>query len=324
MVALYQRLISSGLSPHSAWRASFAIVPVPALLLVSILTLVFGTDHPAGKWSQRHQIPAAALVRRLDNHSGHPKITERETADPGNEDATVNEEKTSEMIEELSSDTDVAINEALTMTAAIQIIYSPLTWLPAFSYMASFGLELAIDANLTSVLYSLFHARDSAFGQTTAGYYTALFGLLNVFTRPLGGYMADAIYKTHGVPGKKWLTLGLSFCMGMVSIGLGRYIENHVQAQFPPSLAVIMILLTIIAIFCEMANGANFALVPHCNAYSNGVMSGIVGGMGNLGGIWFALLFRYQSVPIGKAFWIMGVVCMIFNLMVAWIPTPKW
>lgn len=209
------------------------------------------------------------------------------------------------------------------MTAAIQIIYSPLTWLPAFSYMASFGLELAIDANLTSVLYSLFHARDSAFGQTTAGYYTALFGLLNVFTRPLGGYMADAIYKTHGVPGKKWLTLGLSFCMGMVSIGLGRYIENHVQAQFPPSrrsrvsgcigcapshnanfsfpVAVIMILLTIIAIFCEMANGANFALVPHCNAYSNGVMSGIVGGMGNLG------LFVYFTAHSIRLIYIMLV-----------------
>ena len=103
IVVVYQRLISSGLSPHSAWRASFAIVPVPALLLVSILTLVFGTDHPAGKWSQRHQIPAAALVRRLDNHSGRPKITERETADPGNEDAIVNEEKTSKMSEFPSS-----------------------------------------------------------------------------------------------------------------------------------------------------------------------------------------------------------------------------
>lgn len=56
MVALYQHLTTqSGLSPHSAWRAAFAIVPVPALLGVAILVLVFGTDHPAGKWEDRHR-----------------------------------------------------------------------------------------------------------------------------------------------------------------------------------------------------------------------------------------------------------------------------
>jgi hypothetical protein len=33
----------------------------------------------------------------------------------------------------------------------------------------------------------------------------------------------------------------------------------------------------------EMGNGANFALVPHCNAHNNGVMSGLVGAMGNAG-----------------------------------------
>jgi hypothetical protein len=56
MVALYQSLTThSGLSPHSAWRAAFAIVPVPALLVVAILVLVFGTDHPAGKWEDRHK-----------------------------------------------------------------------------------------------------------------------------------------------------------------------------------------------------------------------------------------------------------------------------
>jgi len=55
MTALYDGLLSAGLMPSVAWRAAFAIVPVPCLLLVSIAILVFGTDHPAGKWCDRHK-----------------------------------------------------------------------------------------------------------------------------------------------------------------------------------------------------------------------------------------------------------------------------
>lgn len=73
MVGLYNKLRSDGLSQHSAWRgkaltwpffcmwaheiqiAAFAIVPVPILLFVAILTLMVGTDHPNGKWADRHK-----------------------------------------------------------------------------------------------------------------------------------------------------------------------------------------------------------------------------------------------------------------------------
>ena len=54
MTALYDGLLSAGLMPSVAWRASFVIVPVPCLLLVATAVMVFGTDHPAGKWSDRH------------------------------------------------------------------------------------------------------------------------------------------------------------------------------------------------------------------------------------------------------------------------------
>ena len=39
--------------------------------------------------------------------------------------------------------------------------------------------------------------------------------------------------------------------------------------------------------------------------------SGIVGAMGNMGGIVFALIFRFQPIPIGKAFWISGVIALV-------------
>ena len=33
--------------------------------------------------------------------------------------------------------------------------------------------------------------------------------------------------------------------------------------------------------------------------------------MGNLGGIVYALVFRFQPVPVGKAFWIAGIIAMV-------------
>ena len=68
MVGLYQHLTQrSGLSPHSAWRAAFAMVPVPALITAAILVLVFGTDHPAGKWEDRNKLSPKYV------HEGSPE-----------------------------------------------------------------------------------------------------------------------------------------------------------------------------------------------------------------------------------------------------------
>lgn len=63
MISLYNALVSDGLKPHAAWRAAFAIVPVPILLVVAAAILILGTDHPAGKWSDRHQV----LTHRVDH-----------------------------------------------------------------------------------------------------------------------------------------------------------------------------------------------------------------------------------------------------------------
>jgi len=66
MIALFNQLVADGLTPHVAWRAAFAIVPVPILLSVAAATLIFGTDHPAGKWSDRHKAVAATLSHSDD------------------------------------------------------------------------------------------------------------------------------------------------------------------------------------------------------------------------------------------------------------------
>jgi MFS transporter, NNP family, nitrate/nitrite transporter len=145
--------------------------------------------------------------------------------------------------------------------------------------------------------------------------------LLNIFTRPFGGYAGDIVYKWYGVRAKKHLTIACGILTGFMSIALGLYIDHHNNPS--PSLAVLIVVMIILAIFDEIGNGANFSLVPHCNPGSNGLMTGIVGAMGNLGGVWFALMFRFQPAPFGKAFWIAGIVSIIVNALLIGIRVPK-
>jgi len=78
------------------------------------------------------------------------------------------------------------------------------------------------------------------------------------------------------------------------------------------------------AFFLEAGNGANFALVPHVHPFANGIISGVTGAFGNLGGIVFAIIFRYLGADYGKAFWVIGVITIALNLCVCWIhPVAK-
>lgn len=166
MVALYERLVRDGLTGHSAWRAAFAIVPVPILLATSVLVMVFGTDHPAGRWSERHNIPAAHLA--VSDEDVPDRATESsEKKDERAVEVTVSAATTSERRTHLSA-VDTAVNQPLTARGAAQILASPLTWLPAAAYATTFGFELAIDAYLSNILFGLY--KSPSFGQTKAGY----------------------------------------------------------------------------------------------------------------------------------------------------------
>ncbi|GJE85170.1 nitrate transporter [Phanerochaete sordida] len=323
MVALYDRLRSDGLSPHSAWRAAFAIVPVPILFFVALLTLLVGTDHPNGKWADRHKVPMAlphdGAADGSSRASGDIEVAERKVEAPTEkierEKDPVNVEVASVMPSRPASVRQDSV--PLTWKLAMDVVLNPLTWLPALAYMSSFGYELAIDANLANVYFGLYN-KTKGFGQTRCGYIASIFGLLNVFTRPFGGYLGDAVYRWWGVPGKKYLVLALGLLQGAMSLAWGLYLDRH-----HASLGVVIWLMVLTATVDEIGNGANFALVPHCNPHSNGLMTGIVGALGNLGGVWFALVFRFQPAPFGKAFWISGIVVMITSVLLVVIRVPR-
>jgi nitrate/nitrite transporter NarK len=57
---------------------------------------------------------------------------------------------------------------------------------------------------------------------------------------------------------------------------------------------------------------------------NGGIVSGTVGAAGNLGGIIFNIVFRYNGVHYNLSIWIVGVICMVTNLAVCLIrPVPN-
>jgi MFS transporter, NNP family, nitrate/nitrite transporter len=196
---------------------------------------------------------------------------------------------------------------------AIEVIFTPQTATISLCYFCSFGAELAIN----SILGAYYLKNFPALGQTGTGNWAAMFGLLNIAFRPLGGAVSDLLYrKTKSVWVKKiWL-----HCVGVLTgaflIAIGVVDSTEKSTMFG--------LVAGMAFFLEAGNGANYSLVPHIHPFANGIISGVTGAMGNFGGIIFAIIFRYVGNNYGKSFWIIGVLSIGINLAVAWInPIPK-
>ena len=164
-------------------------------------------------------------------------------------------EVTARAVDELATDrylpsttttmVDVTVNESLTLKSAFDILVAPVTWLPAFAYLTTFGLELLVNSKLADVLFALFDNDLDGFNQNTAGFYTAILsvastfcaplilildmllrGLLNLFTRPFGGYVGDVVYRRWGTKGKKYWMLLCGLIMGVACNMGGLYLAD--------------------------------------------------------------------------------------------------
>ncbi|KAF2634760.1 nitrate transporter-like protein [Massarina eburnea CBS 473.64] len=321
MPAIYDSLIyRRGLAPHVAWRVSF-IVPFILITAVAISMLLLTEDTPTGKWSDRAKVfPAgshtdstivATIGTLTEKGSATASISSKDdkrvvSPQVGVEAATgevqIFDEVQHEVIVKPSP------KEAFKVLCSLQTI----TLLAA--YACSFGGELAIN----SILGSYYLKNFPKLGQTTSGRWAAMFGLLNVVSRPAGGFIADLIFRWTGrsLWAKKLWIHFVGVISGVLLIVIGQL--------DPKKLGTMMGLIALMAVFLEAGNGANFALVPHVHPHANGVVSGLIGAFGNLGGIIFAIIFRYNGTHYARVFWIMGVCIVVLNLVFVWTrPLPR-
>lgn len=334
MPAIFDSLVSNQhLTPHVSWRVAF-IVPFIVINLVAITMLLFCPDTPSGKWNERH----LAAQQNLASHGITGAVVDvpgefmdKKTPSPGSESPTL-EAKTGEKLgyeatgKHASSDDheaqigeqqmlDTARGEIIrkpTFKEATPVICSLQTLVTCGCYFCSFGAELAIN----SILGAYYLKNFPKLGQTGTGRWAAMFGLLNIAFRPAGGLISDAIYRSTSVWGKKYLVHILAIITGAFQIAIGLTDSHSKSTMFG--------LMAGMALFLEAGNGANFSLVPHVHPHANGIVSGCTGAAGNLGGIVFAIIFRYLGKDYGKVFWIMGVMTIGINLALSWIrPIPK-
>lgn len=339
MPAIFNSLVtSSGLAPHVAWRVAF-VVPAILITFTALALVLCCPDTPTGRWSERHN----AVESNLRRHSMVGVV-----AVPG----VIGDEKRAHSETDSSPERDVEKKPAILPPSAdnyapgeahlsgeqmmetakgeviqkpsigeiMKVVSSPHTLVLAAGYFCSFGAELAINSILGTYYTTHFGPHDAAFKKPQhSGNWAAMFGLLNIAFRPLGGLLSDRIYKALGgadatgqraLWGKKIALHSFGVITGAFLIAIGVLNSENQTTMFG--------LVAGMAFFLEAGNGLNYALVPHVHPYANGVVSGFTGAMGNFGGIIFSVIFRFAG-PYQKGIWIIGIMTIGLNLLVSWI-----
>lgn len=332
MPAIYDSLVKNqGLTPHVAWRVAF-VVPGICITAVAIALLLLCPDTPTGKWSERH----LAVQRNLTDHGVNATVVDApagvmdkksesgNSTPPATSDEKLQFDASGERKKSYDNEAvlpeqemlDTARGEVIQKPSfkdTMPVIFSPQTLVTAACYFCSFGTELSVNSTLGAFYLKNF----KTLGQTGSGNWAAMFGLLNVVFRPIGGLVADYLFrKTSNVWYKKIWLHSLAIVCGAFLIAIGVVDSKDKSTMFG--------LIAGMAFFLEAGNGANYALVPHVHPHANGIVSGVTGAAGNFGGIIFAIIFRECKTDYAKPFWIIGIITIAVNLAVSWIkPIPK-
>jgi MFS transporter, NNP family, nitrate/nitrite transporter len=174
-------------------------------------------------------------------------------------------------------------------------------------YGACFGIELTI--NNVAALYffdyfDYFKSMSTTEALASAGMIAALFGVMNIFARTLGGAFGDKFGAKWGLSGRvKWLFLVL------FSEGLALMLFSQMNVL---SLAIPALLLFSLCV--QMSEGATFSVVPFINKRALGSVAGIVGAGGNAGAVAAGFLFKTEAISWPTALFILGaiVTCVSF------------
>lgn len=146
------------------------------------------------------------------------------------------------------------------------------------AYMACFGSELAVVSMLPQ-----FFINNYGISHTLAGLTAGCFAVMNLFARPGGGFMSDAVGR------RKVLMIALA---GQ-TIG---YLLMTQMTKLPLLGAVAIVLIT--SVFVQSACGAVYSVVPLIQRRMTGQIAGMAGAYGNVGGVFFLTVFSMVS-PTG-------------------------
>lgn len=173
------------------------------------------------------------------------------------------------------------------------------------TYFANFGAELAVVSMLPMFFEGIFN-----FTPQMAGFVAMSFAFVNLFARPLGGYLSDKMgsRKKTMLMYMIGITLGF-FLMGLISRYDGTDANGNtiLAPMFDGSWWIVVSV--IITMFCSMfvqgAEGATFAMIPSIKKEMTGRIAGMAGAYGNVGAV--AYLFILSMVDSKTFFFILAI-----------------
>lgn len=184
-------------------------------------------------------------------------------------------------------------------------------WVLFLMYAGCFGVELIMNGNLATYFGDRFGVEDGL-----AGLLAALFGLMNLFARSLGGLFSDFMAKKFGMRGRLWAFFALQISEGALFVLFSRM--TVLGAAIP--------VLVCFSLFVQMAEGCTFGIVPFVDPTATGAVSGIVGAGGNFGAVAGGFLLSSDSNGDGfaKGFLILGFIVMGTSFLITLLHWPQY
>ncbi|MBB5173396.1 MFS transporter [Texcoconibacillus texcoconensis] len=145
------------------------------------------------------------------------------------------------------------------------------------TYFANFGAELAIISMLPIFFLTTFDLTP-----TTAGLVASSFAFVNLFARPVGGWLSDRM-------GNRRVTM----LIYMIGISIGLFAMAGINSGWPLILAILVTLLT--SLFIQGAEGATFAIIPFVKKRLTGQVSGMAGAYGNVGSVIYLTIYTFVT-----------------------------
>lgn len=172
------------------------------------------------------------------------------------------------------------------------------------TYFANFGAELAVVSMLPAFFETTF-----TISPTSAGLVASSFAIVNLFARPLGGLISDAMRNRKRV----------MICY-MVGIALGFAAMACITSAWPLWLAVAVTILC--SCFVQGAEGATFAIIPMIHKPATGQIAGMAGAYGNVGAVVYLIVL--SLVDARTFFWVLTVGAAISVVAcLVWLAEPR-
>ncbi|KAK3165203.1 hypothetical protein QOZ80_1AG0030210 [Eleusine coracana subsp. coracana] len=185
------------------------------------------------------------------------------------------------------------------------------SWILALTYGYCFGVELAVNNIVAQYFYDRFGVN-----LRTAGLVAASFGLVNIFSRPIGGFISDGLSRRFGMRGRLWALWTVQTIEGVLCIALGL-----VDTSFGASVGVMIIF----SLFVQASEGLVFGVVPFVSRRALGVVNGMTGAGGSACAVLTQFVFFSGSkYTTEKGIVYMGIMIIACTLPVALIYFPQW